>query len=78
MFAWRDAFHQLCNEFGIKATAACVQFSFLFPAIKSVALATSRPSRVAGNIDLVSADVPVEFWLEAQKRGLISAEVQLA
>jgi D-threo-aldose 1-dehydrogenase len=78
MFAWRDAFRALCDEFGVKATAACVQFSFLFPAIKSVALATSRPSRVAGNIELVNTVVPKAFWLEAQKRGLISEEINLA
>ena len=40
MFAWRDAFHQLCNEFGIKATAALRPVFFLFPAIKSVAFDT--------------------------------------
>lgn len=77
MFSWREKFHALCAEFSIKPTAACVQFSFLFPEIKSIALATSRPSRVAENIELANAVVPRDFWSRAKAEGLISSDVSL-
>ena len=72
MFAWRDRFHGLCSEFGVKPTAACVQFGFLFPQIKSIALSTSKPSRVVGNVQLITTEVPKEFWVQMKKAGLIS------
>ena len=71
MFEWRDAFHKLCTEFSIKPTAACVQFSFLFPEIKSIALSTSNPGRVASNVELVTTVVPREFWIRMKEEGLI-------
>ena len=40
-FIWRDKFHELCTEFKIKPAEACVQFSFLFEGIESVALNSS-------------------------------------
>ena len=43
LFEWREKFNAVCESFGVKPAAVCVQFSFLFPEIKSVALATSRP-----------------------------------
>ena len=55
----------------MKPPAVCVQFSFLFPEIKSVALATSRPARVASNIELANAVVPKGLWDKLQAEGLI-------
>ena len=76
LFAWRDKFNALCEEFGVKAAAACVQFSFLFPAIKSIALSTSKPSRVAGNVELADAVVPAVFWRRMKEAGLISIALE--
>ena len=39
--------------------------------IKSIALNTSKPSRVQSNVDLVNAVVPAEFWERLKKEGLI-------
>ena len=72
LFAWRDKFNALCEEFGVKATEACVQFSFLFPEIKSIALSTSKPSRVEGNVALASAVVPAAFWEGMKEAGLVN------
>ena len=72
LFAWRDKFNALCEEFGVKATEACVQFSFLFPEIKSIALSTSKPSRVEGNVALASAVVPAAFWEGMMEAGLVN------
>lgn len=71
-FAWRDKFNALCEEFGIKPAEACVQFSFLFEGIVSIALNSSSPKRVKSNILLAEAKVPDAFWLAMKKKGLIS------
>lgn len=74
IFAWREKFQQLCGDFNLSAMAVCVQFSFLFPEIKSIALSTSKPHRVQGNIDLVNAQIPLAFWEKLQSEGLINIE----
>eukprot|EP01043_Picozoa_sp_COSAG02_P089376 COSAG02_NODE_26359_length_634_cov_50228.218692_1_plen_179_part_10 len=40
LFDWRDNFNAICKEFSVEPAAVCVQFSFWFPEIKSVTLAT--------------------------------------
>jgi D-threo-aldose 1-dehydrogenase len=72
LFTWRDKFYAVCSEFGVDKAAACVQFSFLFPEIKSVALATSRASRVGSNIQLAAAEIPAAFWAKLSADGLIN------
>ena len=56
----------------MKPAAVCVQFSFLFPEIKSVALATSKPARVASNIELANAVIPSGLWEKLEAEGLIN------
>jgi D-threo-aldose 1-dehydrogenase len=75
IFAWRDQFTTLCDEFNLKPAAVCVQFSFLFPEIVSIALNTSKPARVRSNVELANAVVPKEFWSKAKAQGLISIEL---
>ena len=72
LFAWRDKFNAICDEFSVKPAAVCVQFSFLFPEIKSVALATSKPARVASNLELANAVIPQGLWDKLQAEGLIN------
>lgn len=71
-FAWRDKFHALCDKYHVKPAEVCVQFSFLFPQIVSVALSSSTPKRVKSNMDLVNAVIPDAFWLEMKQSGLMS------
>lgn len=71
-FAWRDKFQQLCEQFDITPAQACVQFSFLFPQIVSIALSSSSAKRVKSNMNLVNADVPAEFWTAMKEQGLVS------
>ena len=75
LFAWRDKFNAICAEFKVKPAEVCVQFSFLFPEIKSVALAMSKPARVASNLELANAVMPAGLWekLEAEKLINLSA-----
>jgi D-threo-aldose 1-dehydrogenase len=78
LFAWRKKFYRACDEFKVDKAAACVQFSFLFPEIKSVALATSRASRVGSNIKLAEAEIPTAFWDKLAADGLISIPLHLS
>jgi D-threo-aldose 1-dehydrogenase len=74
LFEWREKFSALCEEFGQKAAEVCVQFSFLFPEIKAVALNTTKPARVQSNLGLVNAVVPQEFWERMKADGLINLD----
>lgn len=74
LYAWRDKFQAICKEFDISPAAACVQFSFLFPAIKSIALNTTRPSRVVSNMELVNTVIPEAFWERLKAECLIDLE----
>jgi D-threo-aldose 1-dehydrogenase len=71
-FAWRDKFYTLCDEYAVKPAEACVQFSFLFDEIVSIALSSSSPTRVKSNISLAEAEIPKGFWQSMKDKGLIS------
>jgi len=76
--AWRTSFNELCAEFEVEPRTACVQFSFLFPQIKSVALNTSKANRVASTIDLAHAKVPQGLWDKGSEVGLWRLESEHA
>lgn len=71
-FAWRDKFNILCDKFDVKPAEVCVQFSFLFDEIVSVALNSSSPKRVKSNVSLVEASIPDAFWHALRDQGLLS------
>ena len=73
LFRWRDRFLALCRQFSVSPAAACVQFALSPPGVVSVALNTSRPSRVAENAAIVSAEIPREFWTAARDAGLVAS-----
>ena len=75
VFEWRGKFFAICDEFKVKPAAACVQFSFIFPEIKAIALNTSKPERVKSNMDQVNAQIPNEFWIRMQEEKLINIEL---
>ena len=75
VFEWREKFFAICDEFKVKPAAACVQFSFIFPEIKAIALNTSKPERVKSNMDLVNAQIPNKFWIRMQEEKLINIEL---
>mgnify|MGYP000712817808 CR=1 FL=1 len=75
-FIWRDKFNALCDEFNVKPAEVCVQFSFLFDEIISVALNSSSPKRVKSNVSLVETDIPEAFWQAMKDQGLISIELR--
>lgn len=71
---WRNEFFKVCDEFDVLPAEACFNFSFQFPGVKSIALNTTRPEKVATNVALAQKELPLAFWTEMQHRGLIETE----
>jgi D-threo-aldose 1-dehydrogenase len=71
---WRHEFFKVCDEFNVLPAEACFNFSFQFPGVKSIALNTTRPEKVAVNVALAAKELPLAFWTEMQHRGLIETE----
>ncbi|MDN3580328.1 aldo/keto reductase [Mucilaginibacter flavus] len=74
LFAWRNQFNMICNQFNIKPVAACVLFGLSAPGVISIALNTTNPDRVKQNIALAEAEIPADFWIELSEKGLIDAD----
>lgn len=77
LFQWRDAFFKLCGDFSIKPAQACIRFALRVPGVKSIALSTSAPERVAKNFDAVHAPVPPAFWQAMKEKGLLNEAVNV-
>ena len=74
LFKWREAFFETCNRFHIKPAEACVQFALNVPGVKSIALNTTHADRVQSNMQMVQANIPIEFWQELKSRNLIEVD----
>ena len=68
---WRSEFFKVCNDFNVLPAEACFNFSYRFPGVKSIALNTTKPEKVAANVALASKELPLGFWQEMQNQGLI-------
>jgi len=68
---WRDKFFRICEAFKVLPAEACFSFSTSFPGVKSIALNTTRPEKVAINAALAEKKIPNGFWQEMQAQGLI-------
>lgn len=72
LFRWREEFFAVCEEFGIRPAAACVQFARRVPGVGSIALHSSNPARVKENLEMAERELPEAFWRALRERGLIS------
>jgi len=72
LYAWRQKFNSLCAQFNIKPATACVKFGLAAPGVVGIALNTTNASRVKDNIAMAEADIPVGFWKEMHREGLIN------
>ncbi|THU39304.1 aldo/keto reductase [Niastella caeni] len=77
LLQWRKDFFALCNEYGVQSAHACIQFGIQAPGVTSIALSTSKPSKVKGNVDMATIHMPAGFWEELKKRRLLKARVNL-
>jgi D-threo-aldose 1-dehydrogenase len=71
LLAWRKEFFKLCEEYGIQPAEACFSFGSNIPGVKSVALSTTKPEKVKGNIEMATKKIPQEFWDAMKEKRLI-------
>jgi D-threo-aldose 1-dehydrogenase len=71
LYAWRSEFWKLCEQFGISPAHACLNFGFTVPGVSSVAVSTTNAAKVTKNIDMVTTNIPAEFWNALKDTGLI-------
>ena len=74
LFAWRDAFYQLCREHHVEPGDACLQFAASHPAIVSLALNTSKPDTMHRNVEVLQKRIPGAFWKAMKEAELIDRE----
>jgi D-threo-aldose 1-dehydrogenase len=70
LYAWRSEFWEVCKQFNISPAHACLHFGFTIPGISSVAVSTTNAAKVKQNIDMVTSNVPADFWKALTKAGL--------
>lgn len=74
LFKWREDFFETCNQFNVKPAKACVQFALNVPGVKSIALNTTHANRVQSNLEMIDANIPVQFWKELRNKKLIEVD----
>lgn len=72
-----EALRQVCAEYAVDIRAAALQFSLAHPAVAAVIPGASQPSRIAENLALAAAVIPVAFWQALRTRGLIAQQAPL-
>jgi D-threo-aldose 1-dehydrogenase len=74
LFKWRDSFFEVCDDFSVSPSHACIRFGMSHPAVAAVALNTSNPNHVKRNVGEVQNEVPAELFNVMKERGLIDKE----
>ncbi|MFC3676752.1 aldo/keto reductase [Ferrovibrio xuzhouensis] len=67
----------LADRHGISMKAAGLQFSLANPAVAAVIPGASRPGRIAEDSAALQEKVPVDFWRELRKAGLVNPAAPL-
>lgn len=70
---WRRRYLEVCRELAEDPFSVAVSFGMAHPAIRSVALSTSRPSRVGSLVAAVDHSIPPAVWDRLADEGLISS-----
>lgn len=71
---WRKTFFELCEQYKVYPSTACVNFGMTPPGVAAISLNTSNPNRVKNNVESVQTLVPNKFYAEMVKKGLISKD----
>lgn len=67
----------ICEKFKIPLAAAALQFPYFHPSVVSVVPGISNPKRIADTIKLRELPIPVEFWAQLRKEGLVAENTPL-
>ncbi|RRN77863.1 aldo/keto reductase [Pseudoxanthomonas sp. SGD-10] len=72
LLKWREEFYKICKEFNITPAEACFNFGFNIDGVSSVALSTTKPEKVKGNIEMATKKIPKAFWDKMREQKLIT------
>ncbi len=76
IYLWRERFHKICEKHRVVPGDACIRFSLSHPAIVSMALNTSKPEKMARNVEIFQRSIPAAFWDELKTEGLIDPDYE--
>lgn len=77
LYEWRDNFYRLCETYKLAPASVCTSFVFQAPGVRSIALNTTNPDRVAMNTKLKNVQIPAGFWEEMRAQKLIDHTYQI-
>lgn len=68
----------VCKEFKVNLAAAALQFPLLSTEIDCVLAGLADRDQVANAVTLINEEIPLEFWNQLQKQGLLDQGISLA
>lgn len=74
LFAWRQAFEEVCQAHRLAPGDAALHFGLSHPAIVSIALNTSKADKMNRNVEILQRKIPDSFWQEMKEKGLIDPD----
>jgi D-threo-aldose 1-dehydrogenase len=77
LLARRTSLAALCHGHGVTPAQACIQFALAGPGVVAVLLESSRPERVAENVESIARKVLNAFWASMKEEGLLAADYPL-
>jgi D-threo-aldose 1-dehydrogenase len=75
---WRSNYFTICRDLDVDPFDVAVAFGLSHPAIRSVALSTSRPDRVESLVASVNRSFPNLVWDRLKQAGLIDPQYAIA
>lgn len=75
---WRSDYFAACRNLDVDPFDVAVAFGLSSPAIRSVALSTSRPDRVESLVASVNKTFPTAVWDTLKESGLIDKDYKIA
>ncbi|AYL94788.1 aldo/keto reductase [Mucilaginibacter celer] len=63
----------IADEYGVSMKSAGLQFSLANPAVAAAIPGSSKPGRIAEDIEALNATIPTEFWQQLRAHNLINA-----
>jgi D-threo-aldose 1-dehydrogenase len=74
LYQWRESFYAVCDKYQLEPAAVCVQFGLAAPGVRSLALNTSNPQRVAHNSSMIKTVIPPVLWEKLYGQQLITQQ----
>ncbi|GAA4088276.1 aldo/keto reductase [Actinomadura miaoliensis] len=68
---------EITDRHGVSIKAAALQFSLAHPVTVAVVPGATKPSRIAEDLAALEEKVPVDFWADLRRSGLVSPQAPL-